>query len=802
MADGYWQRRAAARMEHYLDDSEKALGIIGRSHAEALRYLQAEVSKLYAKFGRDFGLDEAEVRRILAEPVGRAEYERLLAQIAKVKDADIRRRLEAQASSGAYAYRIGRLEALQLQVEVQAAQLGDVEQKAVSDSLAGTARDAYSRSMYDVQREAGVGFSFEALDTKAVREILHNPWSGQTFSARIWKNTDALAETMNELLTASIMAGRSSAQVAREMADRMGVGYRATERLVRTETNYVANAAEMQSYKEAGLGQYEFMATLDMKTSEVCQDLDGKIVNVADAMPGVNMPPMHPNCLHPDSVAWAPSAHALIRSTYSGDIVKVSTSNCGGFSVTPNHIMLTSRGWVRAKNLVKGDKVVRYRGWAEFTSPSPSWAPANNDSVPTIEKLFASVVESGLVSSVRMPGSAEYLKGDVSKDDEISVVNVDGFLRDKINAPASKFLRNAPLVEARVPTKCALSGFGTLDLLLVGIRLAADGVMGGNAVASILFRGALAHHELIGLPEGAHYDARLLETANNDGCGDVESLGELLDALSAFVALDDIVDIKVFNFCGHVYDASSLSTLYLANGYLSSNCRSTTVAHFEGYDRSRLMRRARDPVTGESVLVPRDMTYKDWLKLQEEHYGEARIEAARKMAVNEGRDKAQYGRYMRLIGKNYATESFSAFQLAKYTDADVYRLLKLDYTRRNALAADGSLALPNAGRATAAEAKFTGYLFNPEQKDGWPKGVAITSRLGYTIDSWELLQKAITSSAGAYPATHRGDDQYGASYEQKIVLYGIKNKPANLVIGWKVKDDKTWMTTAMIKEVD
>ena len=41
-------------------------------------------------------------------------------------------------------------------------------------------------------------------------------------------------------------------------------------------------------------------------------------------------------------------------------------------------------------------------------------------------------------------------------------------------------------------------------------------------------------------------------------------------------------------------------------------CRSTTVGYDEEADYSKLKRRARNPVTGKTELVPADMTYKEW----------------------------------------------------------------------------------------------------------------------------------------------------------------------------------------------
>ena len=41
-------------------------------------------------------------------------------------------------------------------------------------------------------------------------------------------------------------------------------------------------------------------------------------------------------------------------------------------------------------------------------------------------------------------------------------------------------------------------------------------------------------------------------------------------------------------------------------------CRSTTIGYDEDADYSKLKRRARNPVTGKTELVPADMTYKEW----------------------------------------------------------------------------------------------------------------------------------------------------------------------------------------------
>lgn len=79
-----------------------------------------------------------------------------------------------------------------------------------------------------------------------------------------------------------------------------------------TETNYIANQAELDGYKECGLERYEFSAHLDNRTSEICAEMDGKVFDLKDAQAGTNLPPMHPFC-RSSTVPVLPSEEELDR---------------------------------------------------------------------------------------------------------------------------------------------------------------------------------------------------------------------------------------------------------------------------------------------------------------------------------------------------------------------------------------------------------------------------------------------------------------------------------------------------------
>ena len=49
-------------------------------------------------------------------------------------------------------------------------------------------------------------------------------------------------------------------------------------------------------YKDEGLEEYEYLATLETRTCDICRSLDGKRFKVSEAKSGVNYPLIHPYC--------------------------------------------------------------------------------------------------------------------------------------------------------------------------------------------------------------------------------------------------------------------------------------------------------------------------------------------------------------------------------------------------------------------------------------------------------------------------------------------------------------------------
>jgi len=121
-------------------------------------------------------------------------------------------------------------------------------------------------------------------------------YAGSSFSKRIWKDANKLGRTLKDTLTKGFIRGDSIDTMTKRLLERVNVSKSHARTLIRTESARVCEEATKDAYKECGIEQYIYLATLDRKTSLICQELDMKSFPLKDAKVGENYPPMHPNC--------------------------------------------------------------------------------------------------------------------------------------------------------------------------------------------------------------------------------------------------------------------------------------------------------------------------------------------------------------------------------------------------------------------------------------------------------------------------------------------------------------------------
>lgn len=609
----YWKKREESNYRKNVKKEKEYRKHIEEIYKDMLSEIQKEIDGFYARYARKEGITIADAKKKVAK-VDIEAYERKAKKYVKEKNFSEQANAEMRLYN--LTMRVNRLEFLMANIGLElVAGFNEMDQ------YFGEILDDKARA--ELERQAGIlGMTVRNAPKKA-EAIVNSSFYNATFSQRIWLYQDMLRNELESLLENGILQGHNPRRLAVHLRKRFGVSQFNAERLMITELARVQTEAQKQSFERNGFDEYIFLAL--GTACPICKKLNEKHFKVTKMMSGTNAPPIHPLCVFPNTKVIAPDIEAMTRSSYSGCVVEIGTSDGARLTVTPNHIVLTARGWVRAKNLIKGDKVINYSRGIKSVIESD---PTDNDGIPTIEELFTSLLESGAVPAMSMPISSEDFKGDASSDGEIDIIFIDGKLRNKLNATLSQLVGDILLVgasesgEVTLPRNCSLAEH------LVGLGLAADGIMSGSRIAAILLRGTLTHSQLIGLRFPSDYDARLYKTAANDTSADIKLFGDgifahpgsihisdLLDikrdfdslkrntasletaldgrfcdsvglcdfisAFSGFVTFDDIIFVTNKYYSGHVYDASSLSTLYIANGIITSNCRCSTAAYME-----------------------------------------------------------------------------------------------------------------------------------------------------------------------------------------------------------------------------
>lgn len=266
----YWKKRAEANMDRVQEGAEQRLARLGRAYRQAAQELTDEVKRILGTYAKRFDLTPEEAAAALQEPF--------------------------DEESRAYGYRVSRAEALKAAIQERMNRLGVQVERETAAQREWTASKSYQSARKMVQDMTGGLVSHATPDLRGMLQAMDTVWAGGNYSTRIWKNTERLAETLSSEIEAAFLSGKSVRRMADTIMERFGVGYRAAECLVRTETSYVQNRTAARSYEDAGCTEYEVLTAQDRRTCQYCAKQNGKRYLLATMQAGENAPPFHPNC--------------------------------------------------------------------------------------------------------------------------------------------------------------------------------------------------------------------------------------------------------------------------------------------------------------------------------------------------------------------------------------------------------------------------------------------------------------------------------------------------------------------------
>lgn len=201
---------------------------------------------------------------------------------------------------------------------------------------------------------------------------------------------------------------------------------------------------QVQAANDLGVKDFVWVAIIDKKTCDVCclpragktsseikQMLaDGKLDKKAcDAV----VPPAHPNCLIGSSfISIDYPILKIFRRRYSNEMAKIVTDNGSILEITPNHPILTNRGWQAAKDIKIGDYLF---------NPSIETSDIGNcdaqNAITSIQNIFDSVAFFSEITTGFQ--SASDFHNDGMINEQVDIIGID---RELILYKMSHFLEN------------------------------------------------------------------------------------------------------------------------------------------------------------------------------------------------------------------------------------------------------------------------------------------------------------------------------------------------------------------------
>jgi len=377
--------------------------------------------------------------------------------------------------------------------------------------------------------------------------------------------------------------------------ERTGIADRKASLIARDQVSKLNGQLTGLRQTNAGVTKYIWRTSQDERVRDSHREKEGKIFSWDDPPADTGHPGEDVNCVLPDTLISLPSeVTAGWKRFYAGEIVKITSVSGESISVTPNHPILTGRGWVRANEVQPSDQL--------FQCLNPQMLNVFNaevyDNAPSADHLFDFLSVSG--PSQRIRGSDVQFHGDGVLDQEVEVVRAPGVLADHREALALKKICDLILSYADLPKGSLLRESHLAEALHVN-RSSPRGPVGIFNLSDALGGGHSRPFELLGLGLASDLYSFLKESSSYDVPGGLEHLREFILGVAALIEGHDLPDRQVFavkgspalysavgvgsisrfHYSGSVLNFSTTTSIYNANGICVHNCRCFSEPYFE-----------------------------------------------------------------------------------------------------------------------------------------------------------------------------------------------------------------------------
>ena len=284
----YWEKRALENKLNVVENEEDYLNRITAIYDQANKDIEDKLAKVYARYAKENGMTLDEAYQKLPKSMEKKYKNDVMDYVEKAKSGDPKWKQYLLNQSMMHSHSV--LD--QLRTEYRNVVYNIDMETTGGKFLEKIFANSNYKAQFDNNEEA-----FAKVDQDKIKSLLEENWSGGgNFSELIWKDREKLVKALDDIVIRGLATGENFDKMAEKLAKRMDTSKSNAKRLIMTESARMDNEGLLAYYKETDVKKLIFVATLDMRTSDICRAMDGEIIPIDRAQIGLNVPPLHPYC--------------------------------------------------------------------------------------------------------------------------------------------------------------------------------------------------------------------------------------------------------------------------------------------------------------------------------------------------------------------------------------------------------------------------------------------------------------------------------------------------------------------------
>lgn len=294
----YWRERFELLEDAMNRDITKQMQEIDRIYKRAQSDIDKQIRAWYQRLAKNNEISMADARKLLSADELEEFKWSVEDYIKHGKENALDQRWMKQLENASAKFHISKLEALKLQVQQSIEAVYGNQLDLLDATMRQQYQEGYYHTAFEVQKGFSIGWPIAAIDQAKLDRVIRKPWApdGTNFSERIWKNRTKLVNEVHNELSRMCITGEAPDRAIKNIAKKMNTSRYNAGRLIMTEAAYFGSISQRDCFDDLGVEQYEICATLDNRTSAICQEMDGKVFDMKDYEAGVTAPPFHVFC--------------------------------------------------------------------------------------------------------------------------------------------------------------------------------------------------------------------------------------------------------------------------------------------------------------------------------------------------------------------------------------------------------------------------------------------------------------------------------------------------------------------------